>query len=114
MDMIIALMATDLPAPVEPAISRCGILARSAVTMRPLMSLPIASVSRDFVAEESSGFDHLAQPDGFALVVGNLDADGRFAGHTLDEDALCAQGEAKVVCRPVMRLYLMPASGLIS
>ena len=45
--IIIALMATDLPDPVEPAISTCGIDARSAVTMRPLMSLPIASVSRE-------------------------------------------------------------------
>ncbi len=45
--MIIALMATDLPLPVDPAISTCGMVARSAVTMRPLMSLPIASVSFD-------------------------------------------------------------------
>ena len=43
--MIIALIATDLPEPVEPAISTCGMLARSAVTMRPLMSLPSAIAS---------------------------------------------------------------------
>ena len=43
--MIMALMATDFPLPVEPAISTCGMVVRSAVTMRPLMSLPIASVS---------------------------------------------------------------------
>ena len=48
MDMIIALIATLLPAPVEPAISRWGIPARSAVTMRPLMSLPMAIVIFDF------------------------------------------------------------------
>src|ERR1700753_910493 len=46
--MIMALMATDLPEPVEPAISTWGMLARSAVTMRPLMSLPSAMGSRDF------------------------------------------------------------------
>ena len=46
--MIKALMATLLPAPVEPAISKWGIPARSAVTMRPLISLPIAIVSFDF------------------------------------------------------------------
>ena len=39
--MIMALMATLLPEPVEPAISRCGMVARSAVTVRPLMSLPM-------------------------------------------------------------------------
>ena len=37
-----------LPLPVEPAMSTCGIDARSAVTMRPLMSLPMAMVSRAF------------------------------------------------------------------
>jgi hypothetical protein len=47
--MIMALMATDLPLPVEPAISTCGMVARSAVTMRPLMSLPMARVSLDLV-----------------------------------------------------------------
>ena len=52
--MIMALMATLLPVPVEPAMSRCGMVPRSAVTMRPLMSLPIASVSRDFDAANSS------------------------------------------------------------
>ena len=35
--------------------------------------------------------------DGFALVVGDLDADGAFAGHALDEDGFGAHGEAEVV-----------------
>jgi len=35
--------------------------------------------------------------DGFALVVRNLDADGAFASHALDEDALGAHGEAEIV-----------------
>ncbi len=38
-------MPTDLPEPVVPATSRCGILARSATTALPAMSLPSASVS---------------------------------------------------------------------
>ena len=44
------LSATDLPEPVVPAISRWGILARSAITGSPPMVLPSASVSgaRDF------------------------------------------------------------------
>ena len=39
------MTATDLPEPVVPATSRCGILARSMTTGRPAMSLPSASVS---------------------------------------------------------------------
>ena len=41
----IALMPTDLPEPVVPAISRCGMRARSATTGTPPMSLPSASAS---------------------------------------------------------------------
>ena len=48
-------------------------------------------------AEEFLRLDYLAQPDGFALVIGHLDADGGLAGHALDEDALGAQGEAEIV-----------------
>ena len=44
-DRIIALTATDLPEPVVPATSRCGMRARSAITGLPAMSLPSASVS---------------------------------------------------------------------
>ncbi len=40
-----ALIATDLPEPVVPATSRCGILDRSATTASPLMSLPSARVN---------------------------------------------------------------------
>ena len=47
-DMMNALIATLLPEPVDPAINRCGMPLRSAVTMRPLISLPMASVSFDF------------------------------------------------------------------
>ena len=91
-----ALMATDLPDPVEPAMSTCGIEERSAVTMRPLMSLPIARVRRERGLGEGFRFEHVAQMDGFALVVGNLDADRAFAGHALDENALGAHREAEV------------------
>ena len=41
-DRIIALIATDLPEPVVPATSKCGIRARSAHTGMPEMSLPSA------------------------------------------------------------------------
>ena len=39
------LMHTDLPVPVEPAMSRCGICARSTMTDSPETSLPMASSS---------------------------------------------------------------------
>ena len=43
----IALTAPDLPAPVVPATSRCGIFARSAPIARPATSLPSHTVSGD-------------------------------------------------------------------
>ncbi len=46
-DSSIALMPTDLPEPVVPATSRCGIFARSATIGLPAMSLPSASVTAD-------------------------------------------------------------------
>ncbi len=46
----IALIATDLPEPVVPAISRCGMRARSATTELPPMSLPSASVRGDVIS----------------------------------------------------------------
>src|SRR3546814_10318968 len=45
-DRIMVLTATDLPEPVVPAISRCGMRARSTATGLPPMSLPSAMVSR--------------------------------------------------------------------
>jgi hypothetical protein len=47
---IIALMPTDLPEPVVPATSTCGILARSATTGLPEISLPIAMVSAELMS----------------------------------------------------------------
>lgn len=43
-------MPTDLPEPVVPATSKCGILARSATTGLPAMSLPSAMVSTEWLA----------------------------------------------------------------
>ena len=44
-DMSMALIATDLPEPVVPPMSRCGMVARSASTGAPATSLPMASRS---------------------------------------------------------------------
>src|SRR6266481_4223308 len=45
MDIIRELMNTLLPVPVEPAINKCGMAARSVIRMRPCKSRPIASVN---------------------------------------------------------------------
>ena len=42
-EAIMALMHDDLPAPVAPAMSRWGMVARSSITARPLMSRPTAT-----------------------------------------------------------------------
>jgi len=47
-DMIRLLTQTVFPAPVVPAIKRCGISPRSATIGWPEMSLPIASINFDF------------------------------------------------------------------
>ncbi len=47
------LRPTDLPLPVEPAMSRCGIAARSATTGLPVVSLPRASGSLPLVVTNS-------------------------------------------------------------
>ena len=50
-------------------------------------------------AQKLLRLDHLAQPDGFALVIRHLDADSRLAGHALDQDALGAQRQAEIVAQ---------------
>ena len=78
------LIATDLPEPVVPAISRCGILARSAMKGSPPMVLPSASGRLGLGRLEIAAGQQLAQIDGLALGVGQLDADGVAAGHDGD------------------------------
>jgi hypothetical protein len=70
------LMPTDLPEPVVPAISRCGMRARSAMIGSPPMVLPRQMGSLPFIFSKSEARQHLAQIDGLAGLVGQLDADG--------------------------------------
>ena len=53
---MIVLIHTDLPEPVEPATSKCGILLKSAVIILPLISLPkpIASLPEEFLTASQS------------------------------------------------------------
>jgi len=47
-DMIMVLIMTLFPDPVEPAMRRCGMVSSAATLMRPLMSLPIEMVRCEF------------------------------------------------------------------
>ena len=46
---------------------------------------------------EGFALDDVAEPDGFAGMVGDQDAAGGFAGHALDDDGFGGHGEAEVV-----------------
>ena len=48
-ELMIVLMHTDLPEPVAPAISRCGIFARLHRIGAPAMSLPSAMPSGEVI-----------------------------------------------------------------
>ena len=74
------LIATDLPEPVVPAISRCGIRARSAITGAPLMSLPSANGRRPVLRVQSSEPNISPRNTVSRLRVGQLDADDVAAG----------------------------------
>ena len=74
-------MPTDLPEPVVPAISRCGMRARSANTGSPPMFLPSAMARLTVGLLEGFGAQHLAQEHRLALGVGQFDADGVAALH---------------------------------
>ena len=52
-EMIMELVQTDLPEPVVPAMSRCGIRAMSPITFRLEMSLPTAKATWDFAFSNS-------------------------------------------------------------
>ncbi len=70
-----ALTPTDLPEPVVPATSRCGMRARSATIGSPPIDLPSAIGSTASEARNGVRFEDVAQVDGLAAHVRQLDAD---------------------------------------
>ena len=83
--------------------------------MRPLISLPSGMVSGEAEFWNSSRLENLAQADDFAPGVRDFDADGRLAGNALDQDRFRLQARGTGLRSAfVIRLYLMPASGLNS
>ena len=95
-DMIMELIITLLPEPVEPAISRCGMDSSAATLMRPLMSLPIEMVSRDCACVNSSDSSICRSAITSRLRVRHLDAHGRLAGNALDQNGFGLQAQAQI------------------
>ena len=114
MDIISELMNTLLPVPVDPAISKCGIAARSVTRMRPCKSRPIASVSLLGRIDELRRLDNFPQRNGLPVILGTSIPMVDFPGiRSIKIDSAC-NARHKSSVSPIIRLYLMPASGLNS
>ena len=109
-----ALMATDLPEPVEPAMSIWGMEARSAVTMRPLMSLPMERVRRERALTKVS----LSMTSRRWMVsrswLGTWMPTVLLPGMRSMRMLSARMARQRSSARPVTREYLTPASGLNS
>ena len=85
-DVTSELMQLDLPAPVAPAMSTCGSVARSSITDLPSMSRPRPTASVGVACLRLGRGEHVAERDELALPVRHLDAD-RAAPRDRGEDA---------------------------
>ena len=110
----IALSPTDLPVPVEPAISRCGIVARSLTYGSPWIVLPraIASFELDFRygSDSSSSRSEIDSRTGFGIWMPTVLLPGMRSIST-DSARIASDRSSE---RPVILLYFTPASGLNS
>ena len=105
---------TLFPDPVEPAISRCGIVSSGDTLMRPLASFPSGIVSRDADLVNSSDSRICRRLISSRRVFGTSMPTVGFPGmRSMMIDSACSPRQRSSVS-PVMRLYLMPASGLNS
>ena len=112
--MIMELIMTLLPDPVDPAISRCGMASRAAALMRPLMSLPSGMVRCECDCENSSLSSIWRRAMSSRRVFGtSMPTVGLPGMRSIRMDSACSPRQRSSV-RLVMRLYLMPASGLNS
>src|ERR1035437_1085946 len=98
--MIMALMATDLPEPVEPA-----------MRMRPLMSLPRAMASLDRVlakdSDSTTSRSQMVSRSWLGTWIPTVDLPA-MRSMRMDSAAMARQRSS---ARPVTREYLTPASG---
>ena len=114
-DRIMALTPTDLPEPVVPATSRCGILARSANTGRPPMSWPSARVTGD-LALSYSGAESTSEKcticrSSLGISMPTVVLPGMTS---TTRTLMIARERARSLARLEMRLTLMPGAGWIS
>ena len=68
--------------------------------MRPIRSLPSASVSFEGELTNSARLDDLAQRDGLPVLIRHFDADRGFARDALDQDGFGLQRQAQIVGQP--------------
>ena len=112
--MIIVFSMTLLPDPVEPAISRCGMDSSAATLMRPLMSLPSEIVIGDCELRNSSDSRIWRRLMTSRLLFGtSMPTVGLPGMRSMRTDSTSRPRQRSSVS-VVMRLYLMPASGLNS
>ncbi len=114
MERIRELRKTLLPVPVDPAMSKCGIWARSETRLRPMRSLPSASVSFD--GELTNSADSICSRSAMVwrCALGTSMPTVDFPGMRSIRMDSAFSARQRSSARPVMRLYLMPASGLSS
>ena len=95
---MIAFTQTDLPEPVAPAMSKCGILARSSQTGCPATSCPNATFIFDLMILEIFRFHHAAQTHDRNLRIRHFDADDTLAwDRRFDADRRGGEREFQIV-----------------
>ncbi len=109
------LMQTDLPEPVAPAMSKCGILVRSDTSGLPETSLPSAIGNSALAPSPIFALENLAHAHRRGLLVGDFHADRGFAGNR-GEDAhrLGAHAQRDVLSKPEIFSTRTPAAGTTS
>ena len=113
-DMISELIITDLPDPVDPAISTCGIVSSVATLIRPLMSLPIEIVMKEGEDSNSSDSRIARRLMSSRFVFGtSMPIVGLPGMRSIRIDSACSPRHKSSVS-VVTLLYLIPASGLNS
>ncbi|MPN06210.1 hypothetical protein SDC9_153466 [bioreactor metagenome] len=107
-----ALIHTDLPLPVEPAISRCGILVRSATCTLPAMSLPSGMTMGLLLVLNSAALKMLYISTALACLLGTSMPTAALPGIGASmRTPAAARFSAISSARPVMRLIFTPAAG---
>ncbi len=90
-------MLTDLPAPVEPAMSTCGIVARSADERVAVNALAERERKLRRRPDERVRFQQFTERDRLAVRIRNLDADRGLARDPIDQHRIGLHRQAEIV-----------------